>query len=125
MIGYVAPSPFLPNIRAVLPNVKLVEYESYSNFFAAAEATEVHEVLYTSAEAGYAMTLLHPEYKVQVGENCMVCNLAYPVNYYDDGFLVFLNQWLALEAQSNASRERVIIIGYLETRASTNHRDRR
>lgn len=105
VIGYVAPSPFLPNIRAVLPNVKLVEYESYSDFFAAAEATEIHEVLYTSAEAGSAMTLLHPEYKVQVGENRMVYNLAYPVNDYDKDFLVFLNQWLALEAQSNASQE--------------------
>lgn len=105
VVGYVPPSPFLPNIRAMLPNVELVEYANYSEFFAAAEDAAEKEVLYTSAEAGSAMTLLHPEYKVQITKSRTVYNLAYPVNPNDPDFLVFMNQWLALEEQSNASKE--------------------
>ncbi|MGB0415562.1 MAG: cation:dicarboxylate symporter family transporter [Coraliomargarita sp.] len=105
VVGYVPPSPFLPNIRAMLPNLELVEYESYSDFFAAGADAEHKEVLYTSAEAGSAMTLMHPEYKVQLTRNRTVYNLAYPINPNDKDFLVFMNQWLALEEQSNASDE--------------------
>ncbi|MEM1221346.1 MAG: cation:dicarboxylase symporter family transporter [Verrucomicrobiota bacterium] len=102
--GYVPPSPFLPNIRAQLPNIKLVEYLNYSEFFASSENQSDGKVLYTSAEAGSALTLLHPGYKVIVGKNRSVYNLAYPVNPNDSNFLVFLNQWLALEQQSNVSK---------------------
>ena len=105
VVGYVPPSPFLPNIRAMLPNIELVEYETYSDFFAAAEDASKKEVLYTSAEAGSALTLLHPNYKVQLAQNHTVYNLAYPVNPNDKDFLVFMNQWLALEEQSKASEE--------------------
>ncbi|MEM8867246.1 MAG: cation:dicarboxylase symporter family transporter, partial [Verrucomicrobiota bacterium] len=102
--GYVAPSPFLANIRANLPNVALVEYDSYSDFFAQIEGEDGHEALYTSAETGSALTLLHPEYKVLAGANSTVYNLAYPVNSHDADFLVFMNQWLALQEQSNAAQ---------------------
>ena len=95
VVGYVPPSPFLPNIRAMLPNVELVEYPSYSEFFAAA-GQSAKEVL--TLEAGSALTLLHPEYKVQISGNRTVYNLAYPINPNDPDFLVFVNQWLAIES---------------------------
>ena len=105
ILGYVPPSPFLPNVRALLPNVELVEYDSYSDFFLLSSQTEEHEVLYTSAEAGSAMTLFHPEYKVVLSEARPVYNLAYPVSPQDEDFQVFLNQWLSLEEQASTGAQ--------------------
>lgn len=102
-LGYVPPSPFIPNIRAHFPNLELVEYDSYHQFFA--ERDKPLEALYTSAEAGAAMSLVHRDYKVQVTKNKAVYSLAYPIAPDDTDFLVFMNQWLALEEQSNAAEQ--------------------
>ncbi|WP_269525741.1 cation:dicarboxylate symporter family transporter [Coraliomargarita parva] len=106
-VGYVPPSPFIPNIRALLPTAELIEYDSYSDYFTDVETQEDAsvEVLYTSAEAASLLSLLHPGYKLNVYPQHSGYNLAYAVNPNDPDFLVFLNQWLALERQSKAAEQ--------------------
>jgi Na+/H+-dicarboxylate symporter len=97
-VGYVPPSPFLPNLRSLFPNLELVAYDSSADFFEVAEGKP--EALWTSAEEGSALSLLHPQYTVMLPENVYVYQLAYPVNPEDRDFLWFLNQWLSVETQS-------------------------
>ncbi len=97
-IGYVPPSPFIPRLRATLPNVGIKPYETARDFFAEAEGKP--EAFFTSAEAGSALSLIEPSYTVVLPPNRIVFNLAYPVNPNDKDFLWFMNQWLSVAKDS-------------------------
>ena len=97
-ISYVPPSPFIPRLRASLPNVRVKSYESATDFFEAAKGKP--EAFFTSAEAGSALSLLQPSYTVVLPPTPIEFSLAYPVNPNDRDFLWFMNQWLTVAGDS-------------------------
>ncbi len=101
IFGVVDPSPFIPDIKAVYPNLTLKPYASDYQFL---EQNAPSEALYTSAEAGSAWSLVYPNYKVVIPARNWTYNLAYPINPADLEFQHFFNQWLGVELESTESQ---------------------
>jgi proton glutamate symport protein len=80
----------------LFPKAKIIKLDSIWDFFAGEKA----DVLFTTAEEGYAMTLMYPFYDVAIFEpnNSYKIMYAYPVakNNSDD-FLMLLNYWIKME----------------------------
>lgn len=95
-VGVETDSYFATAIRAWLPNVKLVELWSESEFF---EGPPQHmDALATTAEAGSAWTLLFPEYTVvNPFRHRARIPLVYPHAAGDEHLKEFLASWIELK----------------------------
>ncbi len=82
-----------PNL---FPQAKIVLIDSFEDFFVEGKA----DALFTTAEEGYAMTLLYPFFDVAIFEpnDSFQIMYAYPVaKNSSDTFLMLLNYWLKME----------------------------
>lgn len=101
ILGVINPSPFIPDIKAVYPNLTLKQYASAYEFL---EQNAPNEALYTSAEAGSALSMVYPNYKVIIPARHWTYHIAYPLNPVDSEFRHFINQWLNMELASDEFR---------------------
>jgi ABC-type amino acid transport substrate-binding protein len=82
--------------KETLPLAKVVQLESYRDFFEDNAGTV--DALVTSAEVGSAWTLLYPEYQVVVPKPALsLLPLGYPVPFGDSEMVAFLNRWIDLK----------------------------
>ena len=83
-------------IRELLPNAKLVDLWSESQFFEG--PPEYMDALVTSAEGGAGWTLVHPEFTIT---NPTKRNISVPLTFLiagnDKEFANFLKQWIGLK----------------------------
>jgi Na+/H+-dicarboxylate symporter/ABC-type amino acid transport substrate-binding protein len=82
----------------IFPSATIVEIESFHDFFRDNDA----DALMTTAEEGFAMTLLYPFYDVAIFEpnNEFQVLYTYSVVKGDDTFLKMVNYWLKVEKQT-------------------------
>jgi len=86
--------------KETLPLAKVVQLESYRDFFE--DNTGKVDALVTSAEVGAAWTLLYPEYHVVVPKPVLsLLPLGYPVALGDPEMVAFLNHWIDLKKKDN------------------------
>lgn len=95
-IGAVSRSYLAMKIMEILPGAQVVRLKSPREFFE--KYKDGLDALVTSAEAGSAWTLLHPEYTVVVLHPDVVrFPLGYPIAKGDQEMLNFINQWVNLK----------------------------
>ena len=87
---------FVDVASELFPRAKIVKIDSIWDFFDGNKA----DVLFTTAEEGYPMTLMHPFYDVAIFEpnNSYRVLYAYPVaKNSNENFLLLLNYWIKME----------------------------
>lgn len=87
---------FTDEVSELFPRAEIVKIDSIWDFFNEDKA----DVLFTTAEEGYAMTLMHPFYDVAIFEpnDSYRVLYAYPVaKNSSDNFLLLLNYWIKME----------------------------
>ena len=87
---------FVDVASKLFPGAKIVKIDSIRDFFDGESA----DVLFTTAEEGYPMTLMHPFYDVAIFEpnNSYRVLYAYPVaKNSSETFLLLLNYWIKME----------------------------
>jgi ABC-type amino acid transport substrate-binding protein len=86
--------------KETVPLAKVVQLESYRNFFE--DNTGKVDALVTSAEVGAAWTLLYPEYQVVVPKPVLsLLPLGYPVAHGNTEMANFLSRWIDLKKKDN------------------------
>ena len=91
-----AGSAFARTIQEKVPQARIIELESESEFFE--DPTQLLDALLTSAEGGSAWTLIHPNYTVvNPMPRPMKLPLTYPYGGPDPRFEQFLEHWTALK----------------------------
>jgi ABC-type amino acid transport substrate-binding protein len=86
--------------KETLPLAKVVQLESYRDFFE--DNTGKVDALVTSAEVGAAWTLLYPEYQVVVPKPVLsLLPLGYPVADGNTEMADFLSRWIDLKKKDN------------------------
>ncbi len=99
-IGVPAGVFFEHEIRAVLPNAKIVQLDSEREFFE--DPPEPMDVLLFSAEGGSAWTLIHPQYTVvSLANPPTKIPVAYPYGGPDQRLKDFLSHWIHLQREDN------------------------
>ncbi|TAA47771.1 MULTISPECIES: cation:dicarboxylate symporter family transporter [Corallincola] len=92
-------SDIVKHINRAYPNAEVVMLKDYEQFFEAKEGT--YDALLVSAEAGYAWTVLYPEFGVWIPTNAKKrVPVAYALNRSNNDLLSYLDDWLDIQ-QSN------------------------
>jgi len=96
---------FLRIVPRLFPNASIVEIGSLQDFFTGNKA----DALITTVEEGSAMTLLYPFYDVAMPEPKDTYEILYAYPIFKDrseSFLILLDQWLKLEEENGAIKEK-------------------
>ncbi|GAA5216159.1 cation:dicarboxylate symporter family transporter [Corallincola platygyrae] len=95
-IAIVGQEQFRDRIQAARPDIKVFQLNSYLEYFN--QPKEIYDALLISAEAGYAWSILYPDYGVVVPEGSdYKFPVAYAVANGNYSLLYYLNSWLALK----------------------------
>jgi proton glutamate symport protein len=104
-IGYVDVSQsFAVRLRALLPNVELVEIPSNRDYFEG--GSRDLDGLLISAESGSAYTLIYPDFEVVVPQGVRVTMpLIYVVGQRDEAMADYLKHWTELRRRDGSMQE--------------------
>jgi ABC-type amino acid transport substrate-binding protein len=84
------------HVAELYPNAKVVMLKNYESFFKAPEGT--YDALILSAEAGYAWTVLYPDFGVWIpSKGKRLVPVAHAVRRSNQELLSYLNDWLEIQ----------------------------